>query len=509
MSIGLVLVTYAHYPEKLIESIERSSAQVTWYIHHHGPDGEICERIALLASRANFRVYLHKTNRGLSRSWNEGLHEAYAQDGCSLAFLLNDDLFFIGNGFEKFLEYLHAQEPESYGLAFVNGLETGGSPYHGMVQQQGFACCALTRLSIDKVGYFDQNIAPAYYEDLDYDARCRRENVAILCNTECLIEHERSKTSRTALIDVGRFARNNKAYFERKWDPKGQGHAHPFGDVRFSNKIAWEDRADPYPGYDVKDTQEMTTSLISPSIPSGYRGSPYFEVMGVVSAKRDTGNYLEIGVSTGLLLQHIRCKSAYCVDPSFSLNQNIMTNKKRAHLLQMTSDSFFRDNDCLSLMTGPIDLAFLDGMHTFEFLLRDFYNTERLSSSHSLIALHDCLPLNAEMAHRDMATSLQIGQQSSHPNYWTGDVWKIILILQKYRADLKIVCVDAPPTGIVFISRLDCSSTVLKNNYHDIVEEFKILPNTLEEIEKMFRNIEILPTSSIMQDFDHSLFFQN
>ncbi len=69
-------------------------------------------------------------------------------------------------------------------------------------------------------------------------------------------------------------------------------------------------------------------------------------------------------------------------------------------------------------------------MHQFEFLVRDFYNAEKLCSKNSLIIMHDCLPLNEEMAHRDIITSVEIGKNSKFPNYWTGDVWKIIPILK-------------------------------------------------------------------------------
>ena len=101
-----------------------------------------------------------------------------------------------------------------------------------------------------------------------------------------------------------------------------------------------------------------------------------------------------------------------------------MSHKVKTVLFQMTSDAFFRDKSSLSCIDGEIDLAFLDGMHTFEFLLRDFYNTEAICGPHSLIAMHDCLPLNIEMTHRNMGVSLEKGRNSAFPDFWTGDVWK-------------------------------------------------------------------------------------
>lgn len=52
------------------------------------------------------------------------------------------------------------------------------------------------------------------------------------------------------------------------------------------------------------------------------------------------------------------------------------------HLCRHTSDEFFARSDLHELLGGtPVDLAFIDGMHLFEFALRDFVNLERLCPS--------------------------------------------------------------------------------------------------------------------------------
>jgi hypothetical protein len=68
----------------------------------------------------------------------------------------------------------------------------------------------------------------------------------------------------------------------------------------------------------------------------------------------------------------------------------------------------------------PNDLAFLDEMNLFEFLLPDFYTTERHCSHNSIIVVHDCIPEDDYIAFRDPSDP-QRGR-SSHPNYWAGDV---------------------------------------------------------------------------------------
>jgi hypothetical protein len=59
-----------------------------------------------------------------------------------------------------------------------------------------------------------------------------------------------------------------------------------------------------------------------------------------------------------------------------------------------------------------------------------------------------------------------------HDGQWTGDVWKTLLILQRYRPDLQIEVASAAPTGLVVIRNLNPRSTVLSKKYDALVKEF-------------------------------------
>jgi GT2 family glycosyltransferase len=248
--IGLVLATYAHWPERLIDSVEAAGIPTTWYIHHHGNDPAFARRLGGLAARRNFSIHMHMRNRGLSRSWNEGIHQAYAE-GCELVLLVNDDLHFVNEGFKEFLHF--AWENTGYGLAFLHGLETGGSPLAGRVIEQGFGCCVFTKLALERVGYLDENFWPAYYEDVDYGRRCRLSNVNIISSPKVLIEHERSKTTRDnpdILEKSAEVMRLNEDYYTRKWGPPyKETFVLPFDSPKFTNRISWSERANPYPGF--------------------------------------------------------------------------------------------------------------------------------------------------------------------------------------------------------------------------------------------------------------------
>lgn len=172
--------------------------------------------------------------------------------------------------------------------------------------------------------------------------------------------------------------------------------------------------------------------------------------------------YLEIGTQTGASLAKSKSKSV-SVDPQFVLKQDVWANKPELHLFQTTSDEFFAAGH-LERLGCTVDLAFLDGMHLYEYLLRDFLNTEPKMSPDGCIVLHDCLPWSVNMALRDRR---QVQQRA-----WTGDVWKLVPILQKYRPDLTLRVFDAAPTGLVVVTGLDPSSTVLSDNYDEIIKEF-------------------------------------
>ena len=47
-----------------------------------------------------------------------------------------------------------------------------------------------------------------------------------------------------------------------------------------------------------------------------------------------------------------------------------------------------------------VDLVFIDGLHLFEFALRDFFNAEAWCSRTSTIVLHDCVPIARATADR-------------------------------------------------------------------------------------------------------------
>lgn len=169
-------------------------------------------------------------------------------------------------------------------------------------------------------------------------------------------------------------------------------------------------------------------------------------------------SYLEIGVANGDSLALSRSK-AIGLDPDFKITAELGCD---LILHRTTSDDYFTNPDSIGhLPNDQIDFAFIDGMHNFEYALRDFINVERYSHYSSVIVIDDVLPTNVAMTARRRQTLT-----------WTGDVFKLVSILQSYRPDLTCFTVDTWPTGVLVVLNTNPTDQTLKHYYDEIVSEY-------------------------------------
>lgn len=147
--------------------------------------------------------------------------------------------------------------------------------------------------------------------------------------------------------------------------------------------------------------------------------------------------YLEIGVQYGTSLALAKCP-AIGIDPAPMVQGHLADTQ----LFTMTSDQFFHDYDPIVdvLFPDELDLVFIDGMHLFEYALRDFENVEDYANPRTVIVFDDVLPRNQHEAARDQC-----------PGDWTGDVWKTIRLIKNFRKDLQVHLVNTTPTGTAVV----------------------------------------------------------
>lgn len=155
-----------------------------------------------------------------------------------------------------------------------------------------------------------------------------------------------------------------------------------------------------------------------------------YQFLAMLHEQLQPRGYLEIGVRHGDSLRLAQCK-AVGIDPD-----PVPWLQPHCEIFQETSDSFFARHGT----GGPwfdMDLVYIDGMHLYEYALRDFINVARWANERTVVVFDDTHPYNSAIAVREPL-----------PGDWTGDVWKAMDIidhvpnLNVFRAQ-----VDVSPTG--------------------------------------------------------------
>lgn len=173
--------------------------------------------------------------------------------------------------------------------------------------------------------------------------------------------------------------------------------------------------------------------------------------------QKQLSNYVEIGVSTGWLFFKVKSKFKIGIDPNFNFpwyNQ-IRRYFPNIKCFEVTSDEFFAKKSQILKKTGGIDIAFVDGLHTYEQAYRDVVNCLPNLNDGGIIFLHDCNPPNKACGwpakniaeYRHLASS---GQIPGYLNSWNGDVWKAIVRLRSQHPDLIVGTLDVD-WGIGFV----------------------------------------------------------
>src|SRR6185295_13014640 len=113
------------------------------------------------------------------------------------------------------------------------------------------------------------------------------------------------------------------------------------------------------------------------------------QILATIHERLGPHHYLEIGTRDGASLALSRTRSV-AIDPAFAVKHEIRCD---VALYKQTSDEFFARPDPMEHFgsDGRIDLAFIDGMHLFEFALRDFMNVEQHATATSVIVFDDML----------------------------------------------------------------------------------------------------------------------
>lgn len=175
------------------------------------------------------------------------------------------------------------------------------------------------------------------------------------------------------------------------------------------------------------------------------------QIVQAVLDRLGGGTYLEIGVRRGRSFEPIHAARKIGVDPRLPLGrlervwQRLtlpLRGERAPHWFEMTSDAFFRDRSHI-LAGSPIDVALVDGLHTYAQALRDVEHCLDHLAPGGVVLMHDCNPTSAAMAHP--ASSMAAARALNLPGWderWCGDVWKAVVHMRSLRHDLRVFVLD-------------------------------------------------------------------
>jgi GT2 family glycosyltransferase len=255
MNIALVTVPYnsGSAIARLVETATKSDHEVRVQIFLHSQHPATVAACLSLADLPCVAYHAYGCNRGLSKSWNEGILTAY-DSGADVVLVVNDDVYFSSGDVDKIAR--KALENRDRYIISCAG-------FHRRLNRQlpshGYSCFAINPIALEQIGCFDENFFPCYCEDQDYAYRARLAGLHEENCPDTMICHGGSDTiyNDPTLIVQNRVTQmRNIQYYVRKWGGPGERECftNPFGNPQLSYRIAAERRHSPYgPLYDRAD----------------------------------------------------------------------------------------------------------------------------------------------------------------------------------------------------------------------------------------------------------------
>jgi hypothetical protein len=189
-----------------------------------------------------------------------------------------------------------------------------------------------------------------------------------------------------------------------------------------------------------------------------------YDIINKIIIKRNYTSYLEIGCFKDETFNQINIKKKIGVDPVSGGN------------LRMTSDQFFIENK------EKFDLIFIDGLHVYEQVIKDIFNSIKVLKENGIILVHDCLP-----------RKLWYQTPTRMSDTWNGDVWKAIVECRTLENIDTYTCLADEGIGVIKVQKnnnpLNLNLSNFKNlKYKDYYTNRESLMNIIS-VEKLINQI--------------------
>tara|TARA_Y100000816_G_C26022746_1_gene535105 strand:- start:87 stop:809 length:723 start_codon:yes stop_codon:yes gene_type:complete len=173
------------------------------------------------------------------------------------------------------------------------------------------------------------------------------------------------------------------------------------------------------------------------------------EIVKQIISLKQYKSYLEIGTFRDELFKEVKCDKKIGVDPISGGN------------IRKTSDNFFLEND------KKFDLIFIDGLHHYNQVKKDIFNSLNNLNPGGVILMHDCMP--KDYYHQAVPRSQY---------NWNGDTWKAF-IEYRVKEEVDSYCCYADQGIGVILKRKNKNKLNLnvknfnKLNFNDYANNYK------------------------------------
>ena len=162
---------------EMLEDLIFSTNADTYLIFTHSNNQDTLDIIESIKADPAYKnkiiVKDYRKNRGLAKSWNEGINWGIKNE-YNVIIVSNDDiLFYTKDDYYRFVKEIYEIQKSNIGVLKLRG---HNNKLKRFVSDHGFAIFGVNINAFQKVGGFDENYIPAYFEDLDYANKLKKHN---------------------------------------------------------------------------------------------------------------------------------------------------------------------------------------------------------------------------------------------------------------------------------------------------------------------------------------------
>lgn len=196
--------------------------------------------------------------------------------------------------------------------------------------------------------------------------------------------------------------------------------------------------------------------------------------------------YVEIGVSAGVTFNSVDVPYKYGVDPNFVFDTAPFSTDD-IKFFWMYSDNFFSNIK----KPNSFDLFFIDGLHTFPQVLRDFCNALTFSHEKTVFLIDDVMPNDVYSSFPDQADTAYFRSEAGIADQsWHGDVYKLIFFIHDFYPSLCYNTISGSGNSQTLIwkstefgrsPRFNDLESINRLNFFDIKRNIDIFQESTEE----------------------------